>query len=388
MKPLLIAILLWQNLAHASASSICIKLVEVISTQTNQGKNATRLADLGLNSDIALPKNVEAYIRAHPVYKRFEALRDSGVRIKVEAFLHENEILDLKDPKIPNLGESVQGHFLQKIADVITGHDPQHAPETEIPLRVSILDNFENDATTKLPAAKIEIESDFDMTDLKQANPSFGPGYRDLLRLSLGIPRDKEVLSFYVHRDGYRLIKKTTDGLGHTPDVIFLTFSGVESSPLFYKTAAEHYAKAENGGYKVLKLSMVGPLSFKTFPKLLVVNDMRGKTPYLHAIANLAAVDGPINFFEPISVGTPTFWSNGHGPTFYNIDRLKQMQNNARKSGIFATADDGESMSDFYKRSSATVLSSAPYVEEANGKRSIDKVLEKLGELMGSRIKP
>lgn len=40
--------------------------------------------------------------------------------------------------------------------------------------------------------------------------------------------------------------------------------------------------------------------------KTIIVNSTFGMLPYVHKAADLAVVIGPINFFEPLAVGTPT----------------------------------------------------------------------------------
>ena len=66
-----------------------------------------------------------------------------------------------------------------------------------------------------------------------------------------------------------------------------------------------------------------------------VINDMNNQLVRMHATADLALVSGPINFIEPLSVGTPTYLFMDTDVQ-YDLSALDLNIEIARRTGGFA----------------------------------------------------
>ncbi len=65
----------------------------------------------------------------------------------------------------------------------------------------------------------------------------------------------------------------------------------------------------------------------------IIANDTRGIMPILHRASDLSVVVGPVNFFEPLSIGTPTIIVKTSGQNNYHQRTYDQLTNLAQKRG-------------------------------------------------------
>lgn len=180
-----------------------------------------------------------------------------------------------------------------------------------------------------------------EMSVLKSANPGTGALPHKALRPVLGIPEDDFVVSIYAQLPGGGLknqqeyvpsAKAMIEQLmksGKTPDIVFLSAGGKQ---MMAGTMLKDEWK--DVGYEVVKLSEFASIEKKKGVKLLVVNDLAGKMPYVYNTSDLAIVSGPINMFEPINSGAKTvFFDNPRIVGTYGASTFKAMADTAEATG-------------------------------------------------------
>lgn len=149
---------------------------------------------------------------------------------------------------------------------------------------------------------------------------------RHLLRQALGIEPNKKVLHTYirslgtfldvtsrqkVHADETRLFFEALRQ-GYNADIVIISFGNKEKRAW----GAESTYTAATRAPHIFKLSKLKASDLQNATgKVVILNDTVGRMIELHAVSDIAVVAGPVNFFEPLSVQTPTL-------LFYRSDAL------------------------------------------------------------------
>ncbi len=182
-----------------------------------------------------------------------------------------------------------------------------------------------------------------EMVDIKPAIPGLKESSTQDLRRNLKIPSNAFVLSLYfkdfegsVESDGNsngvsEVLQQTRYSLRalnkQQPQIIFLSFGGGKNLTI----RPEQIPGFED--YEIIKQSEFRK-RFNPKKKYVVVNDTRGQMRQILGVSNLAIVNGPINFMEPLSERVPViFFNNPQVLGGYNSEAFATMAQTARLSG-------------------------------------------------------
>lgn len=236
-------------------------------------------------------------------------------------------------------GESIQGAFVQKILSHVfpqAKFQPFSYPH-EKTIKVWIRDRAEFPGRDSLDHSK---GGWLPMHLLKPANPVGASISRQEVRELLGFPKSARVIHFYLRQSASLSaedLSKVLSEFSSPWDIVILSQNmprGNEAPP----------GSFEQKFKQVELLSHIGkrkPQKMKT--PTLVINDTTGKMPYLHAASDLAIVVGPINFFEPLHVGTRTVvFNNAKINAEYDTATYRQMVEVALATGGALAVGDTE----------------------------------------------
>lgn len=138
---------------------------------------------------------------------------------------------------------------------------------------------------------------------------------REAARKSLGLHKDAKVVSIYIRSPGTvtdigsrqaypdTILKKFIPAVLESTqaDAVILSFGNMDGSignSQIFMTPLGSWNRVDlTEGTKKL-----APVSDKT----LIINSTTGRMAEMHSAADMAVVVGPVNFFEPISLGVPT----------------------------------------------------------------------------------
>ncbi len=332
-------------------------------------------------TEISLPQAAIDIIRNHSIYK----LKD---------FHHQGRNLLLITSQNgtgeSNLGESIQEMFLVKILKEIF-------PEAETNLSGTV-DTFSNKTriwirvTDSAEFPSFSWEGEIEMKDIKVVNPGLLTIQKSQLRKQLGIYQNLKIASLYsivfpFQQHDFRLFTETIETTH--PDVIFLSFGGYlisEKDLSFLKFAKKYFDD-------ILFLSETHENDFNKKRKkpLLILNDVKGKVPYLYALSNLAIVHGPINIFEPLSVNTPTFFFGSQSTAMRYYDRhvFSQMADIAKKTGgafeVSTPEELGTKLKSFHYGSRYSIT--PPYLVKNGNKAQLEIFLDQFEKFIIKQIK-
>jgi hypothetical protein len=291
---------------------------------------ATSLAGKKLFKDLApvsalpLPVELVAALRSSSLARKY------GNKAK-RFFFH------LK--KVEILGESIQSVFVLKTLQVLF-------PEA----------SFEGvTAKTLIPVHPINIgieiydEGDYEgnsfhylrMPIVKAANNTQITSRKNILRDALGIPPDKLVLSLYYKVNYSKKALTGSENESLNPDFkstinfinsiknVDVFFVSENVSPRFQ---ADFYGL--HPSFHLALLSGLKPSVFKKYKKVVILNDLTERLPYLYKISDLTIIKGPVNFFEPLFQNSPTIiFDNTVVLEGYDVPTFNRMLEMVMKNG-------------------------------------------------------
>ncbi len=299
-------------------------------------------------------------ITAKPAIQALPEVADLELSAEARQIIDRHEIQQLKKyfsksdltfyhATIDGSGESIQMHYVFKVLKYIFPHarfaiadgDSDSVDESNLvdKLYLPILDSAEY-------GAKFDRHSRLEMSLIKAGNPLYSSIKKAETRKILGIHPKARILHVYSSvYFGQRKAHLLDDGkLGNILrilksvepkfDIIILSISGTSRLGEVWNEEMEGQPK----DWRRISDMFVGDFD-KVSPgqnkPLLIYNNSVGKMPFLHAVADLSVVRGPINFFEPLSVGVPTLVVHNRMIHTYDMNAFAGMVRTAEQANNF-----------------------------------------------------
>ena len=326
---------------HSAHASTCIDYLQRVAKKYVSvfEFKAPLFADLPSAASLELPRAGKQMIREHSIYTLRNSYGDGkGLTFAISHYQPDGALVN-------GMGESIQSTFvantLKEIfpkAKFVGRRQDANAKAIELMIadRAEMPKTFGLDSTEPgkglLGSAPV-----IDMTVLKPANP-VSIGYtKAQLRKTYGVGSDKFAVSLYVQRLETPAAAKqplVADILGQIeslkkPDIVFLSAGGGTIESL-----GNELQEAVSKNYETVRLSSLKPDSLEVGKRYLVLNDLRGKMPYIHCFSDLTFVSGPINLFESLAVGTPTiFLENIESLSGYHVPSFQRLAQQAKDTG-------------------------------------------------------
>jgi len=145
-----------------------------------------------------------------------------------------------------------------------------------------------------------------DMLLAKPANAQPASLSRQTLREAFGIPQEANLLSVYAKHNRAEELWNWTDGF----DAVMLsTNPGPYVDKVLPKNLTENFSVQALSEWRWNESLQPFERARKEGKSLLVLNDLTGYVPMLHALSNVAFIRGNLNYFEALNAGTPTLLS-------------------------------------------------------------------------------
>lgn len=354
--------------------------VFIETLRSSEAPKKTNFNQLPSVAHLPLSENTKQTIREHPIYDYLEKHRNENKGIHLIRNPHSSPNAD-QPIEHTNFGEDIQIQFLQQVLDYAAEAD-EKSDRTLLP--VQVVDTGEIAHTyTEFSALGSERRPDFKMQDLKTSNPSGEVIPKTQLRSALGIPSDRPVVSLYgsagLTAGGLTRqneVKGALDKITANGGIIFLSYGGKDVEPSTIATLQKTMPD-----YTVIPLSKAGTLTYKTFKKLIIVNDLIGKLPYVHAVSDMSIINGPINPYESLSVQTPTvIMANENIQGNYSTADFNQSLNRAQRSGGVQLATTQQDIIQAYATREQRREIQAPHTLRANsdGRNYLQVTLDRL----------
>lgn len=119
----------------------------------------------------------------------------------------------------------------------------------------------------------------------------------------------------------------------------------------------------------------------------LILNDTKGRMPFVYGLSDLVVVQGPINPIESVMVQTPTFaFVNEAVVGTYGLERYSQMISAAQKSGKFLAVDSLEQIQPQALHELERAMFIAPDLNRSTGLSPLEALLEVLQQKISAQI--
>lgn len=231
-----------------------------------------------------LPARFSEALRSHPLTQRGHEVYGQG----------EGLSFDFSDTNHDRgNGWGIQAHFLRQLlaAWFPRAEFADEPGEGRALVRVSIVDSR---LASRVADQRIEMDA------LKTANPSFELPPRPALRARMALPASARIASFYASRirtNDIPTVYLALLDLG-LADIVIVSTQGHD--------ALETIELSAEGDVPIVRASqwLDSPRPFA-----VILNDTRGRMPYVHAAADYAVVLGAANGVEPLHQGRPTYVS-------------------------------------------------------------------------------
>ena len=369
----------------SSSGLAAIKCEAVFSNQ----KVITEFKELSVDE---LSSEVMHRIQSHPIYQFSQSVASKGKDLIFKFRGGPNANFGISK----NLkGESIQSQQLAKYLrflfpnakiKAVEGVDFQHSGDG-IPIDFFVYDPaevskpyvFEKDVVLPMPL-------------LKGGNP--GQVYsKNALRKIMGVPQGAKIIHFYlknevVHFDHFLRIKSEIEKI-YSPDIIIVSHGNQHETGSPFKV--KNFIKGNDLNLQFKNLFDLSSLVARerVIDSAFVFNDSTGLMGQLHAMSDFAVVVGPINFMEPLSVGTKTLYVDVPTSeifTQYNSDTLSDLVQVGLKSGGFVASDLSHVRVSMEKLTKLPQPKS-PIFTEIDGRSKFDLVLDRLFELISRQSK-
>ncbi len=283
--------------------------------------------------------NLDAYLALiqHPIFRLPRLLRSQGIELQfdiqrgiADSYLSNNSHLR---------GENIQGRFVKEILKALFPQAPIAQQISTNPQRKTIYIWIEDPAEYPTPSI-VDEEAWLDLNILKAGNPGLIPANHDDLRAKLGVPYHRPVVSVYL-RTGSLLddpiVQRSLIDLATSKGFKDLFISA--GSPINPQRLLQ-VAQQVSANEKIFSLSDVTESSVQE-SRRWIYNNTSGLLPQIHAAADLSVVVGVVNFFEPLSVKTPTvLFLPASSLHHYNLGALLPLLRIANKTPGFIDVHD------------------------------------------------
>jgi len=288
-----------------------------------------------------LPEEYLRFLNQHPIAELHKKYGNGeNLVFALEHFEKSGAIF------LNHFGENIQANFLEKNLKALF---PKATIDPEYPFDYSKSKKarwMKKHSGKKISIMGIRDSAEFadeflldhqvQMAVIKPANPGMAAVPHGKFRKPLGIPSDKYVVSLYMKDvDGYMDAVNAPSALGliqevekvRVPDLVIISSGGKH---LDYLLDTPRYLKK---GYQIYFASDLHKIDL-TQGRFIILNDLRGKLPYLYNVSDLAIVTGPINFFEPLTSGAKTvFFDNPKVLGRYDLDAFAKLKKAALATG-------------------------------------------------------
>ncbi len=294
----------------------------------------------------------------------------------------------------PRSGEQIQSKFVEEILQAIVPHakltqnyyQTPFAQTSDRLISAMTLRLYDSAEHSQIPRAEVE------MTKLKPAHTLRLARSREDLRSLLGVPESMRVLHLY--GTGYQNNQSPDDQFsfqnivrhlaktGHRFDLVLISKTGSLDDD------SEFASETWKGHCEVIDLIRPKRLRLETgcsAEPIVVRNLTYGYMPELHSVSDLVIVRGPINFFEPLNVGTPTLLINNDAILgTYDRKAFRELKELAKSAPHFAVAKDLDQMSKLARklRGKTTLEYDSSLAVDADGKSAFEKLLDHLLEVL------
>lgn len=346
-----------------------------------------RLLDLFKGSQTAaLPESVSGRLKAHPI-ARFAEESNHGEGLTFRFPMGLNEAGEIGHyEKGEGLASKRLMFYMKALfpkARFKTGLNPatwsypkNKATGSELLLRP--YDHFEREDTASYfsPTSRISLPL------MKQADPGFYGFDPVTLKARVLKNPDQSIISLYLRNEDLMLFpmfrKVLNDLLATYPKAVLVVSlgNGFHERPVLRRILRSRFPGLDS--YLLSKTS--SDLSHSA--PFVVFNDTVGNLPAVHAISDLAVVVGPINFFEPLNVGTQTLlYLPEESIQNYSMEGLDQMIRTGGLSGGLEVADTPAQLKALLieaRNKKAKITSPAFVVPPGETRSAFDKMLDEV----------
>ncbi|MEM7646413.1 MAG: hypothetical protein AAF203_05850 [Pseudomonadota bacterium] len=280
-------------------------------TETFVAKNRDVLEVLKSAIDDGLTPEAEAALVQHKIYRWARSFPDGGREFHFKFYIGLDGKFQIKADK--GKGEAIQAQAVKRYLEFLFPNATFGVSDHKAAYKTNISFWLDDIAEGAKPGKDIRPEEILEMGILKSGNPGLTVESGTSLRKKLGIPKSKRILHMYVQNEkmGYKRLKPIIESVvgSYQFDTLIISFGNlIEAGPPLSRI--ESLARA--GDFASFFRSM-GELKGKSAIDLasdnepkLVFNNTRGLMLPLYSLSDLAFVVGPIDFFQPITVGIPT----------------------------------------------------------------------------------
>ena len=356
---------------------------------------APLFADLPSAASLELPRAGKQMIREHSIYTLKKTYGNGkGLTFAISHYQPDGSLAN-------GMSESIQSTMVANTLKEIFpkarfANRAQNIDQKAIEL--TIVDRAEMPRTFGLDSTEaskglMKPAPVLDMTVLKPANPT-NIGYSKVqLRKTYGVEPDNFAVSIYVQRfepSSAAAVHQplVTDILGQIeklkkPDIVFLSAGSGTIESL-----SNDFQALVSKDYEVVRLSTLRPNSLIRGHRYLVLNDLRGKMPYIHCFSDLTFISGPINLFESLAVGTPTvFLDNLEALGGYHAPSFQQMSQQAKDTGgAFGIQSLDDMPGVFTQALNSAGTMTRPFQENSPQQKAFSTYLSDLERLLRKRL--
>lgn len=293
-------------------------------------------------------------------------------------------------------GETVQAIFLKRILETIfpkaTFIEDAHAPSftsitgKKVPsaalekmriLPLYVIDSAESGREVDWRKAGVPRLGSraIQMSLLKAANPGPALQARSQLRDLLNLPPDIRIVSLYASmRTRTGAVTEAARQLVLSKAVDYVIVSGASSGL--------HTIVNQSAGSTINLRTSEAVTKQKLSGKTLLINDSRGRMPFIHGAADVSLVLGSPNIFEPLNAGTPTVFFRKPEPGFEAKTWAHLVKLAEETHGGFGVSTIEEAISLIETKRLSSPARSPASIADHEGFTAVDKLLTNIKNAM------
>jgi hypothetical protein len=331
---------------------------------------------LPLATEIELPRAFIERIQKHPIMKLAARFHGEKPVFGNNYFTNDKSISGF------TYGEIIQAQFVAETLKIIF---PNAAFKD---LRTVITDAIQARQQGKPvqkfihlkiadPGESVTDPGTLPMPLLKAANPGLSAFRHGQFRKQLGFNSQDRIISLYAkdYTAAIEIVKQIDSTL--RPDYIFVSIGGQSTS----QADTTLFKGALQNRYDGLDLSQLSEYKKNPDRPAIILNDMKGKVPFIANVSDLVIISGPINMFEPLSAGAKTIVMTDPAVLGqYNADEFNRMLDRGiATGGVFPVPTTEDLKQRLVPIMNSQVHITPPYqAKGANQQASIDIYLDTL----------
>jgi hypothetical protein len=255
-------------------------------------------------------------------------------------------------------------------------------------IQLYVLDRGEHPTPPQSADPKVIL----DMAVLKAGNPGLVVAKKSELRAQMGIPQRAKVVSLYVknervfYQHSVELLSALRKAFDFDVLILSLAVQWEPGEPTGL-VDLQRWAPVLSDFKTATALSHLREAELSSRESLFIFNDTIGWMPQVHALADLAVVVGPINFMQPLNMGTRTLlWTNSELRGSYQRAVLEELTSQAQNSGGFAVSEKLVEVPEKIQSLLDGPEPVAPALVKVSGTSALEKVLDQLESVIRSQI--